>query len=116
MSYIMTDSKIHFTPHNPNKDDININDIAHALAHMCRANGHFNSFYSVTQHSINCSLEARAKGYPKDVQLACLLHDASEAYMSDITRPVKKLVTQYLDIVEYICPSCKEVFHPTKLI
>jgi predicted RNase H-like nuclease len=111
MSYITTNSKIHFTPHNPNKDDIDINDIAHALAHMCRANGHFNSFYSVAQHSINCSLEARAKGYSKDVQLACLLHDASEAYMSDITRPVKKLLPQYLDIEERLQKAIYEKFN-----
>ena len=110
MSYITTNSKVHFTPHNPNKDDIDINDIAHALAHMCRANGHFNSFYSVAQHSINCSLEARAKGYSKDVQLACLLHDASEAYMSDITRPVKKLLPQYLDIEERLQKAIYEKF------
>lgn len=111
MSYITTNSKIHFTPHNPNKDDIDINDIAHALAHMCRANGHFNSFYSVAQHSINCSLEARAKGYSKDVQLACLLHDASEAYMSDITRPIKKLLPQYLDIEERLQKAIYEKFN-----
>ncbi|WP_010247751.1 DUF429 domain-containing protein [Acetivibrio cellulolyticus] len=113
MSYITTNSKIHFKPHNPNMDDIDINDIAHALAYMCRANGHFNSFYSVAQHSINCSLEARAKGYSKDIQLACLLHDASEAYMSDITRPVKKLLPQYLDIEERLRKAIYEKFNVT---
>jgi predicted RNase H-like nuclease len=111
MSYITTNSKIHFTPHNPNRDHIDINDIAHALAYICRANGHFNSFYSVAQHSINCSLEAREKGYPKDIQLACLLHDASEAYMSDVTRPVKKLLPQYLDIEERLQRAIYEKFN-----
>ena len=50
------------------------------------------------QHSINCMREAKARGYSEKVQLACLLHDASEAYLSDVTRPVKKELPKYLEI------------------
>jgi len=100
LSYITTYSKIHFTPTNPKVEDINIKDIAHAQSLMCRANGHFDNFFSVAQHSINCALEAKARGYSKKVQLACLLHDASEAYISDITRPVKKELPIYIEIEE----------------
>ena len=50
------------------------------------------------QHSINCALEARARGYSEKIQLACLLHDASEAYLSDVTRPVKAELPRYLEI------------------
>ena len=64
----------------------------------CRGNGHTNNFYSVAQHSINCAKEAKARGYSNRVQLACLLHDGSEAYLSDITRPVKKELKEYLII------------------
>ena len=96
--YITTYSKIHFTPFNPQKEDISITDIAHALSLMARANGHFKHFYSVAQHSINCALEAQAMGREKKIQLACLLHDASEAYISDITRPVKKNLPAYLEV------------------
>ena len=64
----------------------------------CRGNGHTNHFYSVAQHSINCAKEAKVRGYSSRVQLACLLHDASEAYLSDITRPVKKELKEYLII------------------
>lgn len=98
MGCIKTYTGIMFDPLNPNADLINIADIAHALSMLCRANGHFKSFYSVGQHSINCMNEARARNYSQRVQLACLLHDASEAYLSDITRPVKAELPRYREI------------------
>ena len=100
MSQIMTHSKIMFDPLVPQEELICIADIAHSLSMLCRANGHFKSFYSVGQHSINCMREAQARGYSKRVQLGCLLHDASEAYLSDVTRPVKKELPQYKLIEE----------------
>ncbi|MHC1694302.1 MAG: phosphohydrolase [Eubacteriales bacterium] len=80
---------------NPKPEELCIVDIAHALSMMCRANGHFHTFYSVAQHCINCYREAAARGYSEKVQLACLLHDASEAYLSDVTRPVKQHLDGY---------------------
>lgn len=87
-----------FYPLDPRADEVRIEDIAHALSQMCRANGHFKTFYSVAQHSINCAQEARARGFHDRIQLACLLHDASEAYISDITRPVKCYLDEYRKI------------------
>ena len=98
MEHITTYSGIDFDPLDPVPILIAIEDIAHALSMMCRANGHFSHFYSVAQHSINCAKEAKARGSSDRVQLACLLHDASEAYISDITRPVKKHLNDYKDI------------------
>ncbi|NLT12831.1 MAG: HD domain-containing protein, partial [Clostridiales bacterium] len=98
MSHITTFTKKHFDPTAPEMELICIEDIAHALSMLTRAGGHFNTFYSVAQHSINCMLEAKAKGCSDKVQLACLLHDASEAYLSDITRPVKAVLDKYLEI------------------
>ena len=98
MSEIMTYTKKMFDPLQPNAELIDIEDIAHALSMLCRANGHFKSFYSVAQHSINCMQEAKVKGYSDRIQLACLLHDASEAYLSDVTRPVKAEIPQYKEI------------------
>lgn len=95
MSYILTYTGKYFNPTQPDKKDIDIRDIAHALSLLCRANGHFKTFYSVGQHSINCMREARARGYSKRVQFACLLHDASEAYLSDVTTPVKQKLLEY---------------------
>ena len=100
MSEIMTCSKKMFDPVHPKAELIDIMDIAHALSMLCRANGHFRSFYSVGQHCINCAREAKARGYSERVQLACLLHDASEASLSDVTRPVKAELPRYLEIEE----------------
>lgn len=96
--YIYTYSKIKFYPLEPVKKDILIIDIAHALSLMTRANGHFKHFYSVAQHSINCYKEAKSREYSTKVQLGCLLHDASESYISDLTRPVKKNLSEYFVI------------------
>ena len=60
--YITTFSKIHFTPLAPKQENIIIEDIAHALSLMTRANGHFREFYSVAQHSMDCANLARAEG------------------------------------------------------
>ena len=95
---IITYTGICFAPLSPQEDKIRIMDIAHALSLLCRANGHFKRFFSVAQHCINCAGEAAARGYSKKVQLACLLHDASEAYISDVTRPVKKNLPRYIDM------------------
>lgn len=100
MSCIKTYLGVMFDPLNPDPNLIYIEDIAHALSMLCRANGHFKSFYSVCQHSIHCMQEAQARGYSPRVQLACLLHDASEAYLSDVTRPVKHCIPKYLQIEE----------------
>jgi len=76
-------------------DDVRVEDVAHALSLICRAGGHIRHFYSVAQHSLNCLYEAKARGHRREVQLACLLHDAGEAYLSDVIRPVKALLPDY---------------------
>ncbi|MDD7388544.1 MAG: HAD-IA family hydrolase [Lachnospiraceae bacterium] len=98
MDYITTYKKIHFTPLNPRQEDILIEDIAHALSLMSRANGHFPTFHSVAQHCIECCEEALARNLGTRISLACLLHDAGEAYLADITRPVKKNLPRYRSI------------------
>jgi len=95
MEHIVTFLGEEFTPLDPDIKQIHIEDIAHSLSLMCRANGHIDHFFSVAQHSINCANEAKARGFSARVQLACLIHDASEAYISDVTRPVKYYLTEY---------------------
>src|SRR5690625_1800702 len=97
---IITYTGISFDPLNPEVNKVSITDIGHALSMICRANGHYRNFYSVAQHSLNCAKEAKKRGYSVKVQLGCLLHDASEAYISDVTRPVKKQLKNYLKIEE----------------
>ncbi len=113
MSYILTHKKKEFYPLSPRTDDIDIEDIAHALSLLCRANGHFKHFYSVGLHSINCAYEAIARGYSDRVVLGCLLHDGSEAYLADITRPVKKHLQKYLDIEEVLQGEIFEKWIPS---
>ncbi len=96
MDYMTTYTGENFSPIKPEVDKINIKDIAHALSMLCRGNGHLKHFYSVAQHSVNCCLEAKARGHSKKVQLMCLIHDASEGYIADITRPVKAHLSDYL--------------------
>jgi len=98
MHYIVTYKGEEFTPLDPDANQIHIEDIAHSLSLLCRANGHIDYFFSIAQHSINCAAEAKARGHAARVQLACLLHDASEAYISDITRPVKFYLQEYKKI------------------
>ena len=72
-------------PINPHPDDIAIEDIAHALANSCRWTGHVRKFYSVAEHSVRV-----ATHLPQKLHLDGLLHDASEAYLSDLSRPIKQ--------------------------
>lgn len=86
----------YFDPLHPEEALICIEDIAHALSLICRGNGHVKSFFSVGQHCILCAREAAARSYSSRLSLAALLHDASECYMSDVPRPFKKSLTDYL--------------------
>ena len=106
MGYLVTYSGEHYDPVTDSFSKINITDIAHSLSHICRANGHCRIFYSVAQHCIACAAEAAARGYSERIQLACLLHDASETYLSDVIRPLKGILTAYHELedrmMEYI--------------
>ena len=97
MSEILTFTGKMFDPIHPDPALIDIRDIAHALSCLARANGHFPTFHSVAQHSLECYEEAKMRGLSLRLQRACLLHDGSEAYLSDVTRPVKKEMPLYLE-------------------
>ncbi len=91
-----------FEPLKMTPADVDITDIAHALSLICRGGGHVRYFFSVGQHSINCANEAAGRHCSRRVILACLLHDASEAYIADIIRPVKRDIPQYFAIEDMI--------------
>lgn len=113
--YIITYTKKRFKPLEPIEEDIDIRDIAHALSMLCRANGHYDSFYSVGAHCLNCYEEACARRESPRVKMACLLHDAVEAYISDITRPVKQFLKEYQNIEENLSSKIYERFLGSKL-
>ncbi len=69
--------------------DIDIFDIAHALSNQCRYSGHVSTFYSVAEHSVRCARTALAHGEPIEIVRWALLHDATEAYLVDLPRPLK---------------------------
>lgn len=80
----------------PSPEDISIKDIARALSMMCRYNGHVQFFYSVAQHCCLMVDALRTEGVcDAQTLLWALLHDASEAYIADIVRPVKPFLSNY---------------------
>jgi 5'-deoxynucleotidase YfbR-like HD superfamily hydrolase len=84
-AWIQTHSGRRFCPTNPNPNSIVIQDIAHSLSMQCRFTGHCSHFYSVAQHSVLVSYICDSRD-----ALWGLLHDASEAYLVDVPRPLKR--------------------------
>lgn len=82
----------------PESDDVDIDVIAHALSLQCRFNGHVSRFYSVAEHSCLVSEILESWSEPHEIQLVGLLHDASEAYLGDVIRPVKAVLPRYREL------------------
>lgn len=78
----------------PRATDVHIDDIASALSKLCRYTGHGDGFYSVAEHSVLCSFAA-----PEGLELEALLHDAHEAYVGDLSRPMKRALGAMAQIV-----------------
>jgi hypothetical protein len=91
--FIETFSGKTFKPLAPIWADIRIDDIAHGLSNQGRFSGHTRHFYSVAEHSVRVSERLAECLYPRPVQLWGLLHDASEAYLVDLPKPLKLDVT-----------------------
>lgn len=86
MGWIQTYTGKRFDPLAPDPSSIDIEDIAHALSNICRFTGHVAEFFSVAQHSVIVSMVV-----PEEDAMHGLLHDASEAYICDIAKPIKSL-------------------------
>ena len=88
--WMQTYSGLQFYPLDPRAADIDILDISHALSNLCRYAGHVERFYSVAEH---CVLLSYAVDPSK--ALHALLHDATEAYVVDVPRPLKVSLPEY---------------------
>lgn len=86
MTWIQTSSGRRVDLAYPHADQIDIEDIAHALSHLCRFTGHSSGLYSVADHSISVSYLV-----PPEYAMQGLLHDATEAYLGDVSAPLKRL-------------------------
>lgn len=93
-----------FWPFDPRPEDVYIEDIAHALSLQCRFGGHVRELYSVAQH---CVLVSK---WLSEYALWGLLHDASEAYLVDLPRPLKRnpSFTAYREVEDLVMQAvCK---------
>lgn len=94
-----------FFPLDPQPEDIDARDIAHALSLICRYGGHTVAFYSVAEH---CLLMSRAVA--PEHALWALLHDAAEAYVGDMVRPLKHHMPEYRAIEDNVLSTIAQQF------
>jgi hypothetical protein len=99
-----------FFPLDPRAEDVDPRDIAHALAHLCRYAGHVDRFYSVAEHCVLLSWWAERHGADELLQLELLLHDATEAYVVDVPRPLKINLPDYRAVEARVATAIAERF------
>lgn len=104
-SWFVTSAGRRFFPLAPRADDVTIDDIAHALSHVCRYGGHCREFYSVAQHSVHVS-----RLVPPRLAFHGLMHDAAEAYVGDMVRPLKRCLPAFSAIEARIFKAIAERF------
>jgi len=94
-----------FWPMDPQPEEVCIEDIAHALSHICRYVGHCLRFYSVAEHSVLLYRFA-----PAEFKKAALMHDSPEAYVVDLPRPLKPFIRSYKYIERDVAEAIQKKF------
>lgn len=97
MTWIQTYTGQPFDLVDPQPEMVHLEDIAHALAHLCRYTGHVVQHYSVAQHS---ALASRVAPDEVDLKFQALMHDAAEAYVGDVSKPMKMVLGPAMREVE----------------
>lgn len=105
MTYLLTHTGKHLDLIDPQPDMIDILDIAHGLSNLCRFAGQCRYYYSVAQHS---AMASQIVG--KEHAWEALLHDASEAYLVDMPRPLKQLLPDYRNIEQRLESAIRQKF------
>lgn len=85
---------------NPNPAEISFSEIARALSRIARFTGHTSRFYSVAEHCVNCVAvfsqhavgDIYTEPHLRDIAQDILMHDAAEAYLGDVSSPLKRLI------------------------
>ncbi len=95
-----------FYPLDPRLVEIHPYDIGHALGMICRFGGHVSDFYSVAEHSVLMSHAVSPAN-----ALWALLHDATEAYLNDLIRPLKRHLPEYVRIEQHLMTAIAVQFH-----
>ena len=104
-SWTQTYTGRQFWPMDPRPDEVHIADIAHALSQLCRYNGHTRTHYSVAEHCVHLSYAVSAEH-----TLWALLHDATEAYVGDMVRPLKRHMPEYSAVEDHLMTVIAERF------
>jgi hypothetical protein len=99
-----------FWPLDPRIEDINILDISASLSKINRYAGHTLDFYSVAEHCVLITRKMRLLGYDQAICREALMHDASEAYIGDIPRPIKPYLKNYAEIENGIMQKIAEKY------
>lgn len=111
MTYILTRSGYKFNFESLNSNGYDIDDIAHSLSNLCRFVGHCPKFYSVAEHCCHCYDLALLNGFGNKELKPILLHDAHEAYIGDIARPIKHYFDKLEDISKEIDKNIETIFN-----
>ena len=85
---------------NPQPEIIEFDDISNSLSNICRFNGQIDSYYSVAEHSVAVAHDALSRGCSIDACIACLMHDSAEAYLGDVSRPLRHLLGSAYSTIE----------------
>jgi len=87
-----------FYPLDPRPEEVYMSDISTALSRILRYNGHSDTPMSVAQHCVQCSYLAQRNGHGAEFRLCMLMHDSAEAYIGDMTRPIKVYFPKFKEI------------------